>query len=282
MYLATTSLVCLMLVGCGPPSAADNQVRADRALGGAVATFASATPAPVRQAATADQWAQAVEQVFDKVNVKRLRDKKNPAYVEDQGKPDQNGVIEYFACFDKAPPKCELPSSGRRDGFKKIQFFADPAMEFSDLAAKYTPATGKPSVRAYITLRDCHPPSIVLNPAFRAANWMFVEQFGVMVDDHIVIDRKFDSSQVERDNSPREISESMHVVLNAQEVDALREVVRGRQVVIRLTGKKGYVGVDQAGTREFVQGVARLLRIHDALGQAIKGLGSVIDVACPV
>jgi hypothetical protein len=281
-FLVVMSFATFVLVGCQPSSGADNQAGEKLGQGKlAQALSASASSVPVQPNVTAEQWTHAVGQVFDKVSVKRLRDKRNPDYVEDEGKTDANGVTEFFACFDKAPPKCELPSSGRRDGFRKVQFFKDPGMEWSDLGAKYTRGTGKTSVRAYVSLKDCYRPMFLLQPTFRAANWIFLERFGLMLDGAIVIDRKFDSSQVDRDNSHNEVSESVHIGLDQQEVNALRRVVEAKEVLIRLTGQKGYVEIDQEGTRNFVQGVTRLLRMHDALGQAVDRLGQVKDPACP-
>jgi hypothetical protein len=203
------------------------------------------------------------------------------ASTEDDGKTDEQGVTEFFACFDKAPPKCELSASGKRDGFRKVQFFMDPVMEFGDLTAKYARGVGKPSIRAYVSLKDCRQPTILLQPTFRASNWIFLERFGLMLDGNLVIDRKLDPSQVNRDNSHNEVSESTHVVLNEEEVNALRKIADSKQVLVRLTGQKGYVGIDQEGTKNFVQGVARLLRIKDALEQAVENLGQMQDPVCP-
>lgn len=280
-YFAIASFVCIVVVGCKPSSREDNQPEIARGQGHP-ASSASASSLSVQTYVTAEQWMNEVRKVFDKVSVKRLRDKKNPAYVEDDGKTDENGVTEFFACFDKAPPKCELPASGKRDGFRKVQFFMDPAMEWGDMGAKYARGVGKPSVRAYVSLKDCSTPTILLQPTFRAANWIFLEQFGLMLDGTLVLERKFGPAEVDRDNSHNEVSESAHIVLNEQEVNALRRIAQAKQVLVRLTGQKGYVGIDQEGTRNFVQGVARLVRMHDALGQAVENLGQVKDTACPL
>lgn len=277
-YLATMIFACIVLVGCKP--SAGNQVRAEPAQVSSAQLSASAPSLPVQPDATAEQWSRAVGQVFDKISAKKLHDKKNPVYVEDQGRTDENGVTEFFACFDKAPPRCTLRASGKRDSFRKVQFFKDPVMEVRDLTAKYARGVGKPSVRAYISLGDCDRPTIVLQPTFRAANWLFLEQFGLMLDGTLVIERKVDSAQVDRDNSHNDVSESVHLVLDKREIDALRSITEPKQVLIRLTGKKGYVGIDIDGTKDFVEGVARLLRIYDALGQAVERVGQVKDTAC--
>jgi hypothetical protein len=223
-------------------------------------------------------WTAAVRQTFDSVDGKRLRDKKNPTYLEHEGTSDSNGVKEFFACFDKAPPKCDLSAMGKRDGFRKIQFFNDPKLDWLDLAAKYSDKT---SVSAYVSLRDCHMPSILLQPTFRAASWLFVEQFGIMVDGVVVVERKFDGQQVNRENSHKEVSESTVLILTQQEIDALRKAQQAQQVLIRITGQKGYVGVDQESTKGFLDGVSRLIRIHDSLAGSVSGIVPVKDEACP-
>lgn len=283
-YFAITSFFCIVLVGCKPSGRAENQPEVERGQGqSALHSSSASTPSlSIQPYVTAEQWTNAVRQVFDKVSVEKLRDKKNPVYVEDDGKTDENGVTEFFACFDKAPPNCELPASGKRDGFRKVQFFMDPAMEWGDIVAKYEHGVGKPSIRAYVSLKDCSQPTILLQPTFRAANWIFFEQFGLMLDGTLVIDRKFDPSQVDRDNSHNKVSESIHLLLNKQKVNALRGITQAKQVLVRLTGQKGYVGIDQEGTKDFVQGVTRLLRMHDALDQAVENLGQVNDTACPL
>jgi hypothetical protein len=277
-YFAITSIVCVVLVGCKPTSQADNQPESERGKGQSTLHSAptSAPSPPTQPFATAEQWSKAVSQVFDKINIKKLRDKKNPAYVEDDGKTDKNGVTSFIACFDKAPPKCELIASGTRDGFRKIQFFMDPILEY--MAHDFY----KPTIGAYVALKDCSPPTIFLQPTFRASDWIFLEHFGLMLDGAIVIERKFNLGQVERNNTHTAVSESVDILLSEQEVNALRKISEAKQVLIRLTGQKGYVGIDEARTSAFVQGVARLLRMHHALGQAVENLGPVKDTACPL
>ncbi len=277
--LSLISLACVILVGCKPSGqVGGNPVEEKQGQRKTPSLSASTPPSSVQSNVTAVQWTNAVNQAFDKVNVKRLRDTGNPAYVTDDGKTDENGVTEFFVCFDKSPPKCELSASGKRDGFRKILFFTDPQMEFDE---HHFVVNRKPSVRAYISLRDCDRPAIVLESTFRSNSWLFLEKFGLMLDGSIVINRKFDFNQVNRENSHNEISESVHMILDQEEVNALRRVTQSKQVLIRLTGQKRYVGIDREGTENFVRGTAGLLRIHDALGEAIEKVGQVKDDACP-
>lgn len=235
-----------------------------------------------RRSATAEQWKQAVGMVFDKIDVTRLRDKENPAYVEALGESDSAGNTQFFACFDKSPPMCDLSASGKRDDFRKIQFFSDPGIDWWGLTTKYAGgSTGRSFVGAYVSLPDCRRPTIFLHPTFRGDGWMFVENFGIMADGAMIIDRKFESSYVDRDNFDDGISESIHVALSDREVKALRKLVQAQNVIIRIAGKREYIGIGDDEAKTFVMGIGRLLRIYDSLGLAINRLGPTRDRDCP-
>ncbi len=265
----------LALGACSPKNPADSPT----ANPAGPATIASA---PVPSSATAAQWHSAVAGVFDKVNVKKLNDKKNPEYVSDEGKTDENGVTEFFGCFDKAPPKCDARVSGKRDGFRKVQFFSEPIWNWQDTAYKYARGLGKPSVRGYISLSDCKRPKIVLQPNFRGSSWLFVEQFSVMLDGTVVLDRKFEVGEVDRENDHNSVTEMAHLTVTEEELQTLRKIDPSRQVLIRLTGKKGYAAIDAEATKTFTEGIVKLLRMYDSLDQATQKVGSVVDAACAV
>lgn len=241
---------------------------------------ATVTAAQTKPNATADQWAKSVAGTFDKVNVKQLHDRKNPAYVNDSGSTDENGVSEFFACFDKAPPKCDISASGRRDGFRKVQFFRDPVLTWNVEGAKYAGPAGKTSIDAYISIPDCEEPKLVLRPIYRSDKWLFLDQFGVMADGIILIDKKINRSDIDRENNHNSVSESVHLPLTSDEVAAVRKMHGAKQVLLRLTGQKGYTGIDQKTTKEFIQGIDKSLRIYDALMQSTKSTGPVSDPAC--
>ncbi|UGQ45095.1 hypothetical protein [Massilia endophytica] len=263
--LAFVGLICVSLIGCGRSAQADSRPSASQV---------------GERSATAEQWSRAVNGTFDKISVKQLRDKKNPAYVLDSGITDENGVTDFFACFDKAPPKCDLSMVGRRDNFRKILFFRDPVLRWSTDGAKYSGPTGKASIDGYISLKDCSHPKILLEPTFRGGEWLFIERLGIMADDSLVIDRELDLGSIEKENSHNAVSESIHIMLTDPELGALRKIVTAQQVLIRITGKKGYIGIDQQGTKAFVQGMSKTLRLYDALGHAIAPLGDVKENAC--
>lgn len=242
---------------------------------------ATAAAPAAQPSATADQWARAIAATFDKVNVKKLRDSKNPAYIEDNGLTDEDGVNAFFACFDKSPPKCDMPASGRRDNFRKVHFFRDPVLEWNVEGAKYAGQTGKPSVDAYVSIQDCGEPTLVLQPTYRSDSWLYLEQLGVMVDGVVIMDKKIEHNDIDHENTHKSVSESVHLPMNDRDVSELRKMSGARQVLIRMTGQKGYVGLDTKTTMEFVKGIDKSLRMYDALMQASKSIGSVSDPACP-
>lgn len=268
------SLLTLVLAGCSPNSSVDRQ----STKGQGPSSAPSELPQPT---ATADQWLSAVGGVFDKVNVQKLRDKKKLEYVLDEGKTDANGVTEFFGCFDKSPPQCDAPVSGKRDGFRKVQFFFEPVWNWKESGYKYVNGVGKPSVRGYISLIDCRRPKIVLEPTFRASTWIFLEQFSLMLDGTVVLDRKFGTGEIDRENDHNSVVETAHLTVDERELLMLRKVDPSKQILIRLTGQKGYVGLDPEMSITFAQGIAKLLHLYDALDQATLKVGPVKDAACP-
>lgn len=264
----SSALLCILaLAGCQP----NKETPSHRP--------SATTSNAVKPDATMKQWSKAVASTYDKVNVKKLRDK-GQLYVEDNGPTDENGINEFFACFDKSPPKCDVSASGRRDNFRKIQFFMDPALEWSAMRAKYDGPTGKPFVSAYISIRDCGEPKLILQPIFRASNWLFLDQLAIMADGAVVIDKKIGRDDAERENTHNSVSEVAHLPLSNEDVVALRKLNGAKQILIRLSGQKGYVGIDKKITNEFTLGVAKLLQIHDALMRSAKSVGVVSDSAC--
>ena len=263
-------VIMVLLVACGD--------KADNTIGTSPSQNppSAQQPFPKRSNPTAVEWNNAIKQAFDKVNSKKLYDKKNPEYVIDEGTVDINGVSEFLACFDKEPPKCKINASGERDEFRKIQFFRVARLKFGEATAI------KSFVSAYVSLKDCGEPKIILQPTFRGEKWIFFEQFALMLDGIIVIDRKFETGDIDRDNSHNGVTESAHIVLTKQEVEALSKISEAKHVLVRLSGKKGYVGLTKYDTWQFTQGITDILKVHDALGGAIKGVSNVEDTTCPL
>lgn len=227
------------------------------------------------------QWNAALETVFAKVDSKALLDRKNPAFVKYDGKTDENGVTEFFACFGKSLPTCDLHATGRRDGFRKVQFFTDPGLTWDESGAEYEGPAGKPFLSAYVSLRDCRPPHLILKPVYRGVKWLFVEQISVMSNGTIILERALKAGDVNRETSQAGVIETAHLILDEREVEGLRKAIGGQQVLIRMTGQKGYVGIEKKATTQFAQGFLRTLKMHDAILGATSKLGPVSDPMCP-
>jgi hypothetical protein len=261
-------IFAIALSACSPGSSTDGQ--SAKVQGPATMTHS-----------TAAQWQAVVGGVFDKVNAQKLHDKKRPEYVLDEGKTDDNGITNFRACFDKAPPQCKVTASGKRDEFRKIQFLSDLLWDWKDSGYQYTKGIGEPSVRGYISLPDCRRPMFVLKPTFRASGWIFLEQFSLMVNGEVVLDRKFSNGNVDREVDHNSVTERAHITLDEHELQKIRNLDSSKQVHIRFTGQKGHVGLDSDASRTFVQGVSQLLPMYDALDSAIIKVGPVKDAACP-
>ena len=108
-----------------------------------------------------------------------------------------------------------------------------------------------------------------------------MEQFSLMLDGEVVLDRKFSTSDFDRETDRNSVTERAHITLDGHELQKIRNLDSSRQFLIRFTGQKGHVGLDSDASRTFVQGVSRLLPMYDALDQAIIKIGPVKDTACP-
>lgn len=140
---------------------------------------------------------------------------------------------------------------------------------------------GKPFLSAYVSLRDCGAPHLILKPIFRGRGWLFVEQIAIMSNGTIIFERTMKVSEVNRETSEGGVIETAHLILDEREIKRLRDALEGQQVLIRMTGQKGYVGIDPKATKQFVRGFLASLKIHDAMLGATSRLGAVSDPMCP-
>lgn len=270
--------VAFALLGCEPASNKPQLAKADT-------VPASTAPTTQKAAANAEQWNQAVSKNFDKVDTKKLFDKKSPQYVLTSGATDRDGITSFDACFeaDKDIAKCKILFSAKRDTFRKIQFFRSPIMEWIETTARYSSSSNRVAVKAYISLRDCQRPSVLLQPFFFANSWIFIEQIAIMVDGTLAIEQKIDQSQVDRETDNGEVQETAHILLTPDQLAGFRKVAAAKpeQVLIRITGKKGYTGLSKESTEKFVKGAGDVVRAYDSIDAAVRELGQVVDPLCP-
>ncbi|WP_156902239.1 hypothetical protein [Azohydromonas australica] len=244
-------------------------------------SVAQATEPPLNKPATAAQWHELVAKAFDKVDRDALHKRK--VFEKNEGTMDENGITEFYACFSKSTSACQVGLEGKKDAFRKIQFFSASVLDAFDMQAKYASGGPKPSMRSYVSLRDCKSPALVILPMFRSrAGWLFLNQLSIMSDGVVVFDRKLDDGSVNRDHDEIwGIQESVHLVLESAEVDALKKLPDASDVIIRLSGQKGYVTLDKEYSRIFAKQLRSLYVAYDSLNEASKSVGTVDDSSCP-
>lgn len=255
--VVTFNVFLLALGACSPVDSTDAQKPK-------IDTPPVAISSQAQAVATAAQWRSSVDSVIYKVS---------------EDKTDENGVTSFSGCLGKPDPKCLLSVSGKRDGFRKVQFLSDPQWVFSELVKS---VDGKPSVGGYISLNDCGRPKLVLKPTFQGNRWLFFEQFSLMLDGVVVLEQRLDFGAVDREVDHSSVSEGTHFAVDEKGLQELRRINPSSHVLIRLTGKKGYVAIDTDATKTFTDGIVILLRIYDALDQAIAKVGIVKDEKCPI
>ena len=88
----------------------------------------------------------------------------------------------------------------------------------------------------------------------------------MLADGELLITRKFED--VNRDTITRarvEVIETAGMVLSDAEIQALRKVVAAKDVVVRLTGTKGYTTLKKDAVKLFREDAASQLAIYDKL-----------------
>lgn len=273
--IATVGILSTSIGGCYSQSSEQNSE--------SIAEIKDISPVEVENkisTATYEEWNRVVDNLFDKINAKKLNDKKNPAYIIDPGESDKNGIVSFFACFDKSPPNCNESASVERDSFRKIQFFSNPRLTFDQYEHRLHGEFGRSSVNGYISLRDCEKPKLIIVPIYRSENWIFMKKFSLMIDGKLAIEREFTSHEVDRENKRIKVEESAHFIADENNINELRKIDKAETVLIRLTGDKRYVGLDLKATKSFSTGITNLLKIYDHLEREITKLGPVKDSQC--
>ena len=231
--------------------------REDGGAAKAIAAFPDVPASVAKPKVTKAQWLSAIDATFSAVN----------------RRADGEGVSTFLACFDKEnAPNCKVRLSGKRDEFRKLQFFSAPLAEWN------ANAPSKSAIRAYIALADCKDPVIALSPVFRGrSKWLFLEKFAIMADDSVILERNFENHEVQRTQEYNELKEIATAVLIDSEVQAIRSLPRAQTVVIRLTGKNSYTTVDKKFALDFAQDLLRIIHGYDEFRRVNEKLG---DLAC--
>lgn len=208
-----------------------------------------------QKVANLDDWLAAVAATHVKVNVRSGDD----------------GVTEYLACFDKErAPDCDLRLSARVDAFRRLHFFDAP------LAAWNASDPEKSGMRAYLSVPDCEVPKVFFAPVFRARNsWLFINRVSIMADGKIVLDRDFANNKVDREVVYQRLTETVQLLLDSNEINAIRGMPDAADVTIRLTGEKGYITLDKKVAKDFARDLKRLFVGLDTLSKVTEDLGPI-------
>lgn len=225
-----------------------------------VATTSEASkPAPVKPAATPEDWQLALEK----------------SQVISQLKTEEEGITTWFACFQESASgdgsskkRCQNFSFAKRDAFRKTRFFK------SGLNSQIPSSVpGWNYVVSYISLSDNALPKLILSPRyFSKGGWLFMSQVSILADGELVFDRSFPKLEVDRESESYGVEESIHLVMSQAEIESLRKLASAKALSVRLTGDKGYVALKQDAVKGFKEEIANILVIHDKLHTNLKAV----------
>lgn len=233
-------LAVFALGGCSKP-AAQAASEAPAAPAASVVAVAQAGPPP-----TMADWTRALGSV----------------YKEMQRKDEKDGITSFLAYFEFPPASKRIPRAlafGRRDAFRNLRFYTPGVQMEIDT-----------SLETYISLRDGKLPVLVMKPFYFGPNgWLFMEQVAVMVDGEVVFTRDFRNYRVDTDQLPGGVTEQYDFIATPEDIEGLRKIHPDSKIVIRISGKKGYVTVDKFMTKQFHDNIQDALRMYDAITAAL-------------
>lgn len=230
------------------------------------AASAAPPPEPAKPAPTRDDWKAAV----------------NGTFQEQDRKPKGDGVEEFLACFSawetlENPPKGTSKTrcagagplaKGTRDGFRKITFFKPITAAWNEITGK---TQNSPVLNAYVSLPDCTKPVLFLRAIYTGDNWLFLERVSVLVDGELVLDRDLSRDEVSRETDPPwGVFEKVDFKPTEAEQAALARITDGKEVLIRMTGKRGYVPVKAKFLPDTKKVIGDALAMHSRLGKAAE------------
>jgi hypothetical protein len=209
------------------------------------APVAAKSAASAVQTASRERWEQALTQVFT---------------TQDQS-TNNEGVTKFTACFDAA---CGMRMRAQRDAFRKLRHF------FGDEKSKVSLAS---TANAYVALSDCQRPNLFLTTLMvRRGDWLFMKKLAVMADGEVVFER--DDLNTHRDNTSGWVLESADLPVLPREVGGLRRVTGAGEVIVRLTGDRGYETLGKVATQEFRASLAKSMEAYLRLDKATESLSS--------
>ena len=179
----------------------------------------------------------------------------------------EDGVEEFSACF--APQidskKCRLFTFGRHDGFKKITTFQPGGSKIQQIVNLGN------FVQSHLFVASCEMPGFVLRPKFVGDSWIFMESIAILADGVLVFEKQM--SDVKRDTHVRGlvgVVETGGFVLTPSEIQTIRSMADAKNVVIRLSGQKGYVTLKKEHVKQVRDDLKTLVEIYDQLSTSLS------------
>lgn len=213
----------------------------------AAPTVAAAAPLEEQPRTTKAQWVAAMKGTYIETN-----------------RTSDEGVTEFVACFQEGAKSCDLPAFAIVDAFRKLATF-EPAN--SRLARHGMPKY----LRSYVSVLDCERPSIMFNPSFFSKNgWMFMTRVSVLADGELVVDQPLEHGAVRREVDAVGVAESGTWVATDKDIEGLRQAARSSQLIVRISGEKGYVTMSKEDVTRFRKDAADVTGIYDRLDAALK------------
>lgn len=230
-------LPILIIVGC---SKQDSTASVDKL------PLVSVQPAPL-PSATSEDWRKALES----------------SYVVTNKSDEGDGVTKFFACFRQIDAKkCGNWTSASRDAFRERYFFK------SGFASSFP--TGN-YVVSYLSLGNDERPSVMLAPVFNGRSWLFIKKISFLLDGEIVLEKDFEHFKVDRDTHGAGVTERSDFFATEEQIAALRKIGQESNLLVRLTGDKGYVSLNKKEISDLKGEIANLLFVYDKINQALDG-----------
>ncbi|MDO3517747.1 hypothetical protein [Ralstonia pseudosolanacearum] len=201
---------------------------------------------PKAPPATPEDWRKALESSYGTYSVR------------DEG----DGVQSFMACFEPTPDrknKCGFVAFGKRDAFRKLRFYE----------------TGIPmrigsGISTYVSLKDNGSPKLLLAPYIFRDNWIFMNKVAIMVDGDVILERDLELTSSDRQVFPGGVQEDCDFVATEDQIHALRKIKPDSKVLIRITGKKGYMTLTKSDTSTVKSKIIEVLRVYDTILEAVR------------
>jgi hypothetical protein len=199
------------------------------------------------------------------VTVEEWRKSFSTAYEQSGTKKSDDGLTNFMAVFQK-----KVYAFGKYDAFAKTYVFTPMATQlYGDLTT---------NIRFHVLVGEGRLPVIALSPQYvnrDGEGILGIQKVAILVDDELVFEKEFNASDVKRTPLGAAVAESAYTVLSESEADSLRRVRKESQVVIRVTGREGYVNLKKQKSLDpiewFKTSVMESLYIYDGINKATDG-----------